>query len=133
MQFLLSIVSHYFSSTLTEHNHGPNSALVSHFPKHSFKKNRMIDNVQKVNHCIGMPVVLYCVVLYCIVLYCTRIYYTFQHIHTRSKPLDTELVAQYELGIISKWSSADRSLFGETQYCTALHCINKPADLQTYL
>jgi hypothetical protein len=32
-----------------------------------------------------------------IVLYC--IYYTFQHIHTRQKPLDTELVTQHELAI----------------------------------
>jgi hypothetical protein len=36
----------------------------------------------------------------CIVLYC--IYYTFQHIHTRQKPLDTELVTQHELAIIGK-------------------------------
>jgi hypothetical protein len=36
----------------------------------------------------------------CIVLYC--IYYTFQHIRTRQKPLNTELVTQHELAIIGK-------------------------------
>jgi hypothetical protein len=34
------------------------------------------------------------------ILYC--IYYTFQHIHRRQKPLDTELVTQHELAIIGK-------------------------------